>query len=530
MGIMVVPGGRGTHWKANDGVVFNVSAAESGPQREAQNRTYCECGFSTHGVNLNIDAPHDLLSDNQSNRSVYVAQCSHVICTVCLGLTNTRDNHNQLNEPPYPAAIPAAQCPICQTTCALVRIDPTAMPDDIKLIISPFIVALENALEVAKFQYGNATSLIKFLKHSSNSQIAQMKAAIKSHAENSRSQNFRIKNLQEELAASKQDVKELKQQLTNNKQQARLSSTPAPNAQLQQSRQATQQPLFNFQPQNNQQMQQPSLQYQQQYRHQSSRPQQTSVILSPTQPQQQKSQVLHTPLSPSRLSLQPQTRNHQQQQQQQQQHVSSANSNSSMQANQSFERVSSSLSLTEYASNSMTSIDVAGSLAFSPTRQFQRARPETASGAFASPKYASSPSKQSNRIMPQYMRQSTPRMTDAAADGAARKRHHQHQKLDVNYAFDDAETFQRQKQIKQQQQMQQIQHSGRPASMATGNLGSMRRSGPIASMHNGPTKSSASIFDRQGGERSGYNAVGKTMLNRQSFIRRAAGTLGSKRI
>ncbi|KAJ3122421.1 hypothetical protein HK100_012010 [Physocladia obscura] len=499
------------------------------------------CGFSAHGVDVSIDASHDPLLDIRSNRSVYVAQCSHVICCVCLGLT--RNNQlNQLDEPSDPSAIPAAQCPVCQTTCALVRVDPAAMPDDIKLIISPFIEALENALEVAKFQYGNATSLIKFLKHSNDPQIAQMKAAIKTHVENSRSQNIRIKNLEEELAASKIDVKQLKQQLANNKQQLRSNNTTTLKSQFQHSRQPAQQPLFNFQYQNDQQIQQPSLQYQkqQQYRHQSSEPQQTPFISSPTQPQQQKSQVLHTPMSPSRLSLQPQTHNHQQQQQQR---VSSVNSNSSMLSNQSFELASSSLSKTAYASNSMASIDVAGFLAYSPTRQFQRARPETASGGFASPKYASTPSKPSNpnRNIPQYTRQSAMTVTTATAavgggsNTAQMRQHQQHQQPNVNYVFDDAETFQQQKQIRQQQQMQQIQHqqqiqhSGRPASMVTGGFRSAWRSGSIASLHNGFRESIARNSDGGGrGERE-YDAgvTGKTMLNRQSFGR-GAGNLGNK--
>ncbi|KAI8622379.1 hypothetical protein BC830DRAFT_673605 [Chytriomyces sp. MP71] len=192
------------------------------------------CGFCAHSVRL--DADEGLPTTMSGETHLFVAQCSHLLCSNCL------------NPPPgfNGRSSVAHTCPLCNATSAIVRLD-DQIPPDVSKIISPCMEGLENAMECAKFQFGNAVALIQYLKTCRNTQVAALKTAIKTHVElrligliypclslifstrNSLAQTSRIQTLTSENESLKQEIASIQHKLSrqqiSHQQQPRLHTS-----------------------------------------------------------------------------------------------------------------------------------------------------------------------------------------------------------------------------------------------------------------------------------------------------------------
>ncbi|KAJ3297969.1 hypothetical protein HDU79_001305 [Rhizoclosmatium sp. JEL0117] len=272
--------------------------------RSYSNHSTKRCGFANHGLGL---ASRD--TTGTLSIALFVAQCSHILCSNCLESPPPPDFDGRTSM--------AHKCQLCQATSALVKLD-SEMPDDVKKIINPFIEAIENALEVAKFQYGNATSLIRFFKASTIDELNAMKRVVKTHVENSQAQAARIKHLESELEALKRESHQLKHQIKSLSRTRSVPPQPQPEtpSQPQNHQQQyfpAQAPIFKVAPpshsqQTRQREPTPAFQQQQQQHQRMSTPFSSSNQQHQRHPPLYLPNSIQTPQSPSRLSLPPQQR------------------------------------------------------------------------------------------------------------------------------------------------------------------------------------------------------------------------------
>ncbi|KAI8840699.1 hypothetical protein BJ741DRAFT_675499 [Chytriomyces cf. hyalinus JEL632] len=191
------------------------------------------CGFCAHSISLAESETNP--SHFQQSAALYVSQCSHILCSDCIQ-----------NPPPIDfdgKTSVAHKCPLCSATSAIVLLTNDMQPDILK-IISPFIESLDNAVEFARFQYGNAVALLRFLKASRKTETDHLKSAIKVHIENALAQSAKMQAITSENTALRRELHSI---------QSRYNSLQQQYHQLQNQRQTNQE----FSAPNNQQLQPP---------------------------------------------------------------------------------------------------------------------------------------------------------------------------------------------------------------------------------------------------------------------------------